>query len=234
MTVSDKVRAAVLERDGKACVACGRSVIGRMYSLQHRRARKQGGADIPWIDQPQNLVTVCGSATSPDGCHFQVMESRDPERDADTLGYVISEWPELDPRFIPVHVVTEFGTAKVWLTPDGGISNDPPADGLVFRDLLFCPGCRVSKLHSFEDGAAACIRCGNVQNVDETLACTVIDMRFCRWCNATKPVGHECAPDDTPCPSRTSLGPCGICSVCLNAQRADLIRWGSPSDIDIP
>jgi hypothetical protein len=221
VTISDAVRTAVLERDGHACVCCGRSIYGQRYSLQHRRARKAGGSRLRWIDQPQNLVTVCGSATSPDGCHFQVMESRDPLRDAQTLGYVISEWPQLDPKFIPVHVVTEFQTAKVWLTPGGGLADYPPAEGVIFQDLLFCPGCRTSKLHTFEDGAAACIRCGNVQNVDETLACTVIELRFCTWCRQTLPVGHQCAADETRCESRTRLGTCGICAACLTAQ----VRW---------
>lgn len=229
MTISDKVREAVLERDGHACVCCGRSIYGQRYSLQHRRARKAGGSRLDWIDQPQNLVTVLGSATTL--CHAR-MEARG-EQDTH-LGYVISEWPELDPRFIPVHVVTEFHTAKVWLAADGGLSNDPPADGLIFQDLLFCPGCRVSKLHTFEDGAAACIRCGNVQFVDETLACTVIDLRFCVWCRETLPVGHQCAPDEAPCPRKTGLWPCGVCDVCLKAQRADLVRHGSPSDLYTP
>lgn len=125
MTVSQKVRDQVKDRDGYCCVACGVSIIGRPYSLQHRRARKAGGARISWIGQPQNLITVCGTATTPD-CHLTRMESR--PSDAKDLGYVISEWPEIDPRFIPVTVVTEFGKARVWLTPDGGLSNDPPPD----------------------------------------------------------------------------------------------------------
>lgn len=128
MTVSQKVRDAVRERDNYSCVACGKSIIGRPYSLQHRRARKAGGSRLPWIDQPQNLITVCGTATTPD-CHWKRMESR--PTDAKDLGYVISEWPEIDPRFIPVVVVTEFGEATVWLTPDGGLSNDPPADAVL-------------------------------------------------------------------------------------------------------
>lgn len=224
MTVSDKVRKAVLERDGYSCTACGKSIIGRQYSLQHRRARKGGGSRLSWINQPQNLITACGSATSPD-CHWNVMESRDPVRDAQTLGYVISEWPEIDPRFIPVHVVGEFGTSKVWLTPDGGLSNEPPADAVEFQDLLFCPSCRVVKLHHFEGDTAACIRCASVQHVNPSLVVPVIEIVFCPWCRATLPVSHRCVVDaDTRCLDRRDGIVCGICSGCLAATSADLRR----------
>lgn len=125
MTVTQTARKLVLERDNYCCVACGKSIIGRPYSLQHRRAKKRGGSRLPWIDQPQNLVIACGTATTPD-CHLLRMESR--PGDAKDRGYVISEWPQIDPRFIPVTVVTEFGASRVWLTPDGGLSNGPPAD----------------------------------------------------------------------------------------------------------
>lgn len=237
MTVKDAVREAVKDRDGYACVACGKSIVGRQYSLQHRRARKLGGARIEWIDDPQNLITVCGSATSPDGCHFQVMESRNPERDADTLGYVISEWPEIDPRFIPVHYVTEHGTAKVWLTPDCTISNDPPADDATWHDLLFCTSCRAVKLHRFDGDMAACIRCASITDVNPDLVVPVINLRYCHWCKQTRAVGHECKPDETPCEDQTSLMPCGRCRACLEAQRADLddrVRYGTPNDLYAP
>ncbi|ETK36174.1 HNH endonuclease [Microbispora sp. ATCC PTA-5024] len=146
MSVSDKVRKLVLERDNHSCVCCGRSIIGQPYSLQHRRARKMGGSRLPWIDQPQNLITVYGSATT--GCHAR-MESRGQ---ADkSRGYVIPAWPEIDPRFIPVQVVTEFGPARVWLTPEGGLSNDPPADAPPAECGLHlvtdaCPACLVCRL----------------------------------------------------------------------------------------
>lgn len=125
MSISDKVRQQVKERDNHSCVACGHTIIGRLYSLQHRRARKQGGARISWINQPQNLITACGTATSPD-CHWERMESR--PADAQDLGYVISEWPEIDPRFIPVKVVAEFDTSWMWLTPAGFRFPYPPDD----------------------------------------------------------------------------------------------------------
>jgi 5-methylcytosine-specific restriction protein A len=231
VTVSDKVREAVLERDGYSCAGCGYSIVGRQYSLQHRRAKKRGGSRLPWIDQPQNLITLCGSATSPDGCHLRA-ESRG--LDAQTLGYVISEWPELDPRFIPVHVVGEFGTSKVWLTPGGGLSNEAPADAVEFQDLLFCPSCRVVKLHHFEGDTAACIRCASVQHVNPALVVPVIEVVFCPWCRATLPASHACVIDaDTRCLKRRDGVVCGICRGCLAATQADP-RYGSPSDLDVP
>ncbi len=229
MSVSEKVRELVKERDNYSCVGCGQSVAGRMHSLQHRRARKAGGARISWIDQPQNLVTLCGSATSPHGCHLRV-EQRPEE--AQDLGYVISEWPEMDPRFIPVHVVTEFGTSKVWLTPEGGVSDCPPAGPATFRDLLFCQDCRVVKLHDFDGDTAVCHRCGGARDLDPHLLTHVIEMRRCVWCGAMKPVDHACQADsavmcESPWPSGRV---CGICSRCIAAQ-GSVYALGGPGDL---
>lgn len=229
MTVSDKVRQLVLERDERSCVACGMSVIGRPYSLQHRRARKAGGSRLSWIDQPQNLVTACGSATSPGGCHLR-MESRAPQMQ--TLGYVIPAWPEIDPAFVPVHMVTEFGTAKVWLTADGGVSHDPPSDRVLpYQDIAYCPTCRGVKLHFFEGAEAACLQCATIRPVDAEPPVPVIDVAPCPWCRATVPVAHACVIDArTPCRDRRDGIVCGVCAGCLGAGTADP-RYGSPSDL---
>jgi hypothetical protein len=122
MTVSPKVRTLVLERDGRACVCCGRSIIGQRYSLQHRVRRGLGGSRVSWIDQPQNLITVLGSGTTL--CHARMEKRGQADKDR---GYWIPANPEIDPRFVPVVVVNEFGEARVWLTPEGGIALEPPA-----------------------------------------------------------------------------------------------------------
>ena len=55
----------------------------------------------------------------------------------------------------------------------------------------------------------------------------VDDMRWCRWCQATKPVDHDCVGDaQIPCEDRREGRPCGICGPCLAAQVADLTERG--------
>jgi hypothetical protein len=93
---SAAVRKLVLERDGWRCFCCGRSVLSREYSLQHRQARKIGGTSRPEINSPANLVVLLGSATTE--CHGRV-ESRREE--AARLGYSLRSWqkPETTPVF---------------------------------------------------------------------------------------------------------------------------------------
>jgi hypothetical protein len=63
-----RIRESVLERDGWACVSCGRSIRGHYgYSIQHRTPKSMGGSRMPWINLPGNLITLCGSSVT--GCH---------------------------------------------------------------------------------------------------------------------------------------------------------------------
>jgi hypothetical protein len=106
---SAKVRGLVLERDGYACVCCGRSVIGQPYSLQHRKRRSQGGGN-----SPTNLITVLGTGTT--GCHERIDSRRDPHDEA--KGYTVRSWD--DPALIPVMVFSEGGSwVSAWLTEAG-------------------------------------------------------------------------------------------------------------------
>jgi 5-methylcytosine-specific restriction endonuclease McrA len=59
-----KMRNAVLLRDDYTCQRCGRNIRNCPYSLQHRLPRGRGGKNTM-----VNLVTVCGSATTPGHCH---------------------------------------------------------------------------------------------------------------------------------------------------------------------
>lgn len=59
-----KMRDAVLLRDDYACQKCRRDIRNWAYSLQHLLPRGRGGKNTM-----SNLVTVCGSATTPGGCH---------------------------------------------------------------------------------------------------------------------------------------------------------------------
>lgn len=111
-----KTRALVLERDGYACVCCGRSIIGEPYSLQHRKRRSQGGGN-----SPSNLVTVLGTGTT--GCHERIDSRRDPEDEA--KGYTVRSWD--DPALISVMVFSEHGSGvTVWLGADGNYLTEAP------------------------------------------------------------------------------------------------------------
>jgi hypothetical protein len=114
---SKAVRAAVLARDGFQCVCCGRSVIGQVYSLQHRKRRSQGGGSLA-----SNLITVLGDGTT--GCHQRIDSRIDPADEAQ--GYTVRSWD--DPALIPVVFHSEHGSGfTAWLADDGGLLFDDPA-----------------------------------------------------------------------------------------------------------
>lgn len=116
------VRRLVRERWGTRCAACGISVIGRPWSIQHRSARGMGGTSDPAVNRPSNLVLLCGSATSPGGCHL-LCEQRDP--DMHGRGFWLWSWE--DPRAIPVMVESEHRSGvTAWLDDLGGWSAAPP------------------------------------------------------------------------------------------------------------
>lgn len=111
-------RELVLERDDWRCASCGLPIIGQQYSLQHRRARGLGGSSDPAANRPSNLLTLCGSATSPGGCHLAAEQRGARSRD---LGYRVESWQ--DPRQVPV---MHFVHGRVWLTDTGEVSYSPP------------------------------------------------------------------------------------------------------------
>lgn len=104
------LRAAVLERDRHCCQRCGRSILGRAYSLQHRLPRGRGGGN-----SLANLVTLCGSATSP-GCHAAVESYR---TSAIRDGFLVPT--SIDPADWPVHRYL-----SSWAQPsDSWVPTDP-------------------------------------------------------------------------------------------------------------
>ena len=90
------MREIVLERDDYTCACCGNSVWQRPYSLQHRVARGMGGTSNPAANRPSNLITLCGSATSPSGCHLLAEERNQAMNE---LGFWLrnSQRPALEP-----------------------------------------------------------------------------------------------------------------------------------------
>lgn len=74
---SDAVVLQVAQRDEWSCVRCGGACHGRRgvdWSVQHRRARGMGGTRRSDANEPQNLILLCGSATT--GCHGWVESNR--------------------------------------------------------------------------------------------------------------------------------------------------------------
>lgn len=114
--VPQSLRELVLERDEYKCVRCGCSIVGRQYSLQHRKARQMGGRK--GAHTAANLIVLCGSATSAGGCHEAVESHRE---DARGLGYSVPSWG--DPERLPVW---RHGFGWQLPTGDGWISCDEP------------------------------------------------------------------------------------------------------------
>lgn len=117
-----KTRQVVCAREDWRCAACGISVIGRPYSIQHRIARGMGGTSRPGANTLPNLILLCGSATTPGSCH-QACEQRDP--DMHGRGYWLWSWE--DPAEVPVMLASFHDSGMtVWLTDSGGYSTEPP------------------------------------------------------------------------------------------------------------
>lgn len=114
--ISREVRATVLARDGHACVCCGVSIIGRHYSLGHRRRASQGGRAVP-----SNLLTFLGLGG--ELCHGRIDLYRDPADAA--KGYRVESWQ--DPALVPVMFFSPHGSGfTAWLADSGELLFDPP------------------------------------------------------------------------------------------------------------
>jgi 5-methylcytosine-specific restriction protein A len=90
-------RDLVYERDGYCCVWCGRQLLTGPRSLQHRQARGMGGTTDPAANNPSNLILLCGSATTPGGCHLWAEQRGD---DARIAGLWVPSWQ--NPADVPV------------------------------------------------------------------------------------------------------------------------------------
>lgn len=109
MSVPQAVRDVVLERDEQQCRRCWRSIVGRPYSIHHRKLRSRGGDDsLP------NLVTLCGSGTT--GCHGWVHAN--PEK-ATTHGWMVESWRKPDEAPI-IYPEETSGTRYVFFLTDQG------------------------------------------------------------------------------------------------------------------
>ncbi len=97
---------AVLERAQWACELCSADIgdrRGEDWSCHHRRPRQMGGTRWSGINLPSNLLILCGSATTPGGCHAFVEANRSAS--------VAAGWLVLS-RQDPAHV--QVLICKVW------------------------------------------------------------------------------------------------------------------------
>lgn len=90
-------RELAFERDLHACAWCGKQLLTGPRSLQHRQARGMGGRTDPSVNRPSNLIWLCGTATTPGGCHL-FAEQRSEE--ARVAGLWVPSWQ--DPARVPV------------------------------------------------------------------------------------------------------------------------------------
>lgn len=91
------IKDAVDERDGWVCQRCGKPISGGPYSRHHRDPRGMGGSKAA-PHTMANLVLLCGSATTPGGCHAEVESHR--------------EQAELDGWLVPMNIRPEDWPAK--------------------------------------------------------------------------------------------------------------------------
>jgi ferredoxin len=108
LQVPQGVRAAVLRRDGPYCARCGQCTANVPSSVHHRLPRRMGGTLDPRINDPRNLVVLCGTGTT--GCHGAVESDRVA---AYADGWLIRNLDHLDE---PLR--TRYGT-RITLAGDG-------------------------------------------------------------------------------------------------------------------
>lgn len=110
-TIPRDIAAMVVARDLHRCARCGDSITVRGFSRQHRRPKGMGGSRREDTNLPGNLITMCGSATSPDGCHRWAETDRDEARAA---GYLLYQGQD------PLEVPVETWRGVLLLDHDGG------------------------------------------------------------------------------------------------------------------
>lgn len=114
------VRALVIHRDGPNCARCGVLVLNVPSSLHHRKPRQMGGTRDPRINDPRNLIRVCGTGTT--GCHEWIESHRDEAREK---GWLLRSLDDLSQP-----LVTLYGT-RIMLSADGRREDVWPADDLL-------------------------------------------------------------------------------------------------------
>lgn len=113
-------RLVIVARAGGLCEVCGRQLawidqgdvtFAGDYSIHHRQPRGMGGSRQPDTNAASSLLLVCGTATTPDGCH-QLIESQ--RALAYTNGWLVRR--PTDPATVPVLI---HPGVRVYLAADG-------------------------------------------------------------------------------------------------------------------
>ncbi|MDF9718073.1 HNH endonuclease [Nocardioides sp. ChNu-153] len=118
---STNVRRVVLGRADGCCEVCGRQLYGDdgwgsfPHSFHHRRPRGMGGTSRADANSPANLLLVCGSATTPDGCHALIETQRVL---ALSTGWLLRQ--DEDPLQVAV-VLHAYPGERTYLHHDGGV-----------------------------------------------------------------------------------------------------------------
>lgn len=113
-----ETRKIVINRAGNRCERCGKPITGP-YSIHHRKPRGMGGTKDPQANSPSNLVLLCGSATTPGGCHTGVEKFREA---AVATGWIVPR--TADPARTPIklfphrwYLLNEDGTTTETVRP---------------------------------------------------------------------------------------------------------------------
>jgi DNA-directed RNA polymerase subunit RPC12/RpoP len=106
---------------------------------------------------------------------------------------------------------------------------------------VWCQTCTATTAHLLATATITCPHCRTARVVDEPVALVaeaisepapVQDMRDCGWCKERLPADHVCPAGAVGCTTRQpDETPCGACLGCIAAMTADLVRYGSPSDL---
>ncbi len=122
LKVPTGVRAAVLSRDSGFCARCGINVSNIPSAVHHRRSKGMGGSRDYRINDPRNLVLVCGAGNEPTGCHGQIHSNPVQARDD---GWTLRSLDDLDQPMRTVH-----GT-RLTLNEDGSRTDHWPFDDVA-------------------------------------------------------------------------------------------------------
>lgn len=90
LQIPTDLRELVAIRDGHYCARCGRSITNYPHSVHHRFARGMGGSRDPRVNDPRNLIRVCGTGTT--GCHGHIHSRPTQSREH---GWIVSDLGEL-------------------------------------------------------------------------------------------------------------------------------------------